>query len=203
VLKIKHFIQQSWLLIVASFVFGMLIALTDSALALRIELNEKKKINDLVFSLIKDANDVEMIIEKASIPANGKTLKTDIYKALDTKGKNIGFAFTAEGSGFADKIKLVIALDAACEKFYGFEVLASNETAYIGSEISEEFFNDQFKDAPVDVLELVRIGNHKIIDREIVTISGATVSSEAVVSIFNNYADKIKEQLKNKGLIQQ
>jgi len=204
VLKIKHFIQQSWLLIVASFIFGLLIAVTNAALDPYIKQNEKDKINDLIFSLIKDANDIELIIEKAPIPGKGgKTLKADIYKALDATGKNIGFAFIAEGPGFADKIKLVIALDAACEKFYGFKVLASNETPGFGSEISEEYFSNQFKNAPADVLELVKIGNYKLIDREIVTISGATVSSEAVVRIFNNYIDKIKEQLLNVGLLQQ
>jgi hypothetical protein len=34
-----------------------------------------------------------------------------------------------------------------------------------------------------------------------VAISGATVSSEAVVKIFNTYTGEIKKQLQQKGLI--
>ncbi|MHC4216649.1 MAG: hypothetical protein ACYSWP_25160 [Planctomycetota bacterium] len=39
-----------------------------------------------------------------------------------------------------------------------------------------------------------------MIDTEIIAISGATVSSEAVVKTFNMYIEVVKEQLQKKGL---
>ena len=213
-LKIKHFIQQSWLLIVASFVFGLLIAVANASLDELIKQNEKDKLDNLMKSLISDANDFQIAIEQAEIPGDkGRVETTNIYKALKVlgdDGSGIGFAFVAVGAGFADKIKLVIAIDGKCEKFFGFKVLSSNETPGFGSKIaddnpeSDEDFVDQFKGAPAQEVELIKTGKLEVIkkiDSQIVAISGATVSSDAVVKIFNTYTDKIREQLQQKGLI--
>jgi len=199
--KIKHFFEQSWLLIVSSFFFGLLIAVTNAAWSGRILQNEIDKRNDLMRALITDANSFDVAVEAAQIPSQeGKVIKTDIYRALDSSGKTLGFAFIAVGSGFADKIKLVIAVDAKCEKFFGFKVLASNETPGFGDKIKEDYLGSQFKGAPAGELELVKTGDAKKIDLEIVAISGATVSSEAVVKTFNTYIGDVKEQLQKKGL---
>jgi electron transport complex protein RnfG len=200
--KIKHFIEQSWLLIVSSFFFGLLIAVASARWSPLIERNEREKRNTLMRQLIDDANNFEVALEAVEIPARkGKPAKTDIYKAVDEGGSTVGFAFIAVGSGFADKIKLVIAVDGRCEKFFGFKVLVSNETPGFGDKIKKDYLGDQFKGAPAGELVLVKTGDDKKIDSEIVAISGATVSSEAVVKTFNVYIDKIKEQLRAKGLI--
>ena len=176
-LKIKYFIEQSWLLIVSSFFFGLLIAIASAAWSPRIEQNERDKRNNLMKELITDANSFKVALEAVEIPARkGKPAKTDIYKAVDSEGKGVGFAFIAVGSGFADKIKLVIAVDGRCEKFFGFKVLASNETPGFGDKIKKDYLGDQFKGAPAGELELVKTGDDERIDSEIVAISGATVT---------------------------
>ncbi len=200
--KIIHFIRQSWLLIVAAFLFGLLIAVTNAALEPRIVQNEKDKLYNLMKGLIADANDFEVAIEDLPVSDDkGRVALTDIYKAVDANAESLGFAFIATGPGFADKIKLVIAVDAQCESFFGFKVLASNETPGFGSKIKEDYFTNQFKQTPAAKIEAVKVGDIEKIDSEIVAISGATVSSEAVVKIFNTYIDKVKEQLKIQGLI--
>ena len=200
-LKIKHFIQQSWLLIISSFCFGLLIAVTSAALSPRIEQNEQDKLNNLMKGLIIEAEDFEMTIEGVQIPGRkGKVARTDIYRALDGNGESIGFAFVAVGPGFADKIKLVIAVDGSCENFFGFKVLSSNETPGFGSKIKEDYLGEQFRNAPAGKVELVKTGDAGKIDSEIVAISGATVSSEAVVRIFNRYIGKVKEAVQAEEL---
>jgi len=164
--------------------------------------NEKDKLNNLMRDLIGGADDFEIVIEGVQVPGRkGKVTETDIYRALDSDAGSIGFAFVAAGPGFADKIKLVIAVDDRCEKFFGFKVLSSNETPGFGDKIKEDYLGNQFEEAPADKLALVKTGDTEKIDSEIVAISGATVSSEAVVKIFNTYIDKIKEQLQAEGLI--
>jgi electron transport complex protein RnfG len=199
--NIKHFFHQSWLLIISSFCFGLLIAVTNAAWSPRIQQNEKDKLNNLMTGLITEARNFEITIEGVEVPGKkGKITKTDIYQALDDSGSSAGFAFVAIGAGFADKIKLVIAVDAKCEKFLGFKVLSSNETPGFGDRIKEDYFGNQFKKAPAGGLQLVKTGDPETIDSEIVAISGATVSSEAVVKIFNAYIDKVKQQLPEKEL---
>ena len=92
-------------------------------------------------------------------------------------------------------------MDGSCDKFLGFDVLASNETPGFGSRIKEKSFRAQFIMAPADTLELIKSGDTKKIDDEIVTITGATISSQAVVKIFNDHIEELKSILKEKGLI--
>jgi len=200
-LKIKHFIQQSWLLIVASFFFGLLIAVTNAALSPRIVQNKINKRNRLVGALLPEAKNfiLETEIEIDSI--QGKKEKIEVFRAMSEAGECVGWSFNAAGSGFIDKIELVVAVDKDFEKLAGFDVLASNETPYIGDQIKYDYYRDQFKGAPAEELKLIQSGDPKKIDAEIVAISRATVSSEAVVEIINNFLTQIKEQMQKKGLI--
>jgi len=200
--KIKYFIQQSWLLLLASFIFGLMIAVADVAWSAKIEQNKTAKMDNLMKGLISDANAFEVAVKDANLPSNkGQVAKTNIYKALDAKGNNIGFAFIATGSGFADKIELIIAVDANCGKFLGFQVLSSNETPGFGDKMKTDSFRNQFKGAPAGQFSLIKIGKPETIDNEIVAISGATVTSTAVVDIFNKSIVSVKEILSQKGLI--
>ena len=200
---IKHFIEQSWLLMVSAFVFGLLIAVTYAALEPRIERNKTDRLNSLMGALIGEAENFEPALDEAvSIDlGKGKTAKSNIYKALAQDGSCLGFCFGAEGPGFADKIELVIAVDAEFETIAGYSVLTSNETPGFGDKIGNDYYRNQFCGAEAGQLDLSRSGDAERIDNEIIAISGATVSSEAVVKIFNNYIDQIKTVLTNKGLI--
>jgi electron transport complex protein RnfG len=194
--KIKHFIQQSWLLIVASFFFGLLIAVTNAALSPRIVQNKINKRNRLVGVLLPEAKNFVLDTEIEIESIQGKKEKVEVYRAMSEAGKCVGWAFNAAGSGFADKIELVVAVDKDFEKLAGFDVLASNETPGFGDQIKYDYYRDQFKGAPAEELKLVTSGEPKNIDAEIVAISGATVSSEAVVEIINSFLTQIKEQMK-------
>lgn len=196
--KVIYFLKQSWLLITAAFIFGLLLAITSAALGPIIRQNEADLLNAKMKSLIPDANEFKPVIKDFEI-AN---TKTDIYQAVDAQSNTIGFAFIAIGSGFADKIKLVIAADKDFSKYYGFAVLSSNETPGFGSKIIEPYFSDQFVGAPAEILQLSKIGDDKKINENIVAITGATVSSDAVVRIFNRYNEQIKNELKDKGFIE-
>ncbi|MHC4203608.1 MAG: FMN-binding protein, partial [Planctomycetota bacterium] len=59
----------------------------------------------------------------------------------------------------------------------------------------------QFKGAPAGELKLVTVGEPEEIDSQIVAISGATISSEAVIEIVSNSVKQIKEQMLQKGII--
>jgi electron transport complex protein RnfG len=200
--KIKYFMQQSWLLIVASFCFGLLIAVTNAALSPRIRQNEINKRNHLVSALLPKAKDFVPLDEQIEIqPFRGKIENIEIYKAVSETGECVGWSFEAVGSGFADKIKLVVALDKNFEKIAGIDILASNETPGFGDQIKYDYYRDQFRGAPAGELKLVTVGEPGKIDSEIVAISGATISSEAVVEIVSNFVTQVKEQMQKKGII--
>ena len=200
-LKIKHFIQQSWLLIISSFCFGLLIAITNAAWAPRIEQNKIDKLNRLMGGLLPKATEFELETEFEIKSAKGKKAKSTVYKAVSDAGKCAGWVFNTSGSGFADKIELVVAVDKDFEKIAGFDCLASNETPGFGDRIKLPWYRNQFAGAPAEELKLVKTGDAEKIDSEIVAVTGATVSSEAVVEIINNSITQIKDQMQKKGLI--
>lgn len=200
--RVKHFIQQSWLLIVVSFFFGLLIAAANAAWSDKIQQNEEDKFETIARKMLTEATSFETSVKDAEIESQkGKKIKTDIKKAVNADGKCAGWAFSCEGPGFADKIKIVLTIDAGFEKIMGFGVLSSNETPGFGDQIKLPYYRNQFLGIPAEQLKLAKTGNPKVIDSEIVAISGATVSSEAVVKIINNYVEQVKKQLQSKGLV--
>ena len=210
-LKIKHFIQQSWLLIVAAFCFGLLIAATNTALSDRIEQNKINKLNRLSRGLLEKFHrvggtelpenvDFKEFAELQIESPPGKKAIAKIYKVASRGGECFGWSFNAVGSGW-DKIEVVVAVDKDFGKLAGFDVLVCNETPGFGAKIKLPYYRDQFVGAPVEELKLVPVGDDKKIDSEIVAITGATISSQAVVDIINNSLTQIKEQIQEQGLI--
>ena len=131
--KIKFFFQESWLLMVSSVVFGLLLAITDAAWKPRIEQNTIDRFNRLAGGLLTEAERFESVAaEPLAIEIGGKEIPVDVKRGLDGSGQTAGWAFVCEGSGFADKIRLVVAVDAAFDKMAGFGVLFSNETPGFG-----------------------------------------------------------------------
>lgn len=200
--RIKHFIEQSWLLIVSSFCFGLLIAITDAALSPRIERNKADKLNRLTVALLPDAKHFKQMGDDIEIKlSRGRKEKVKVYKAVSEAGECVGWSFNAAGQGFADKIELVVAVDKDFQKIAGFDVLACNETPGFGDRIKTSYYRNQFAGASAGELKLVKIGDPKKVDSEIVAITGATVSSEAVVQIINTFMTQIKNRMQERGLI--
>ena len=95
----------------------------------------------------------------------------------------------------------MIAADAKFETLTGYGVLYSIESAGSGDKIKEEFYKNQYVGIPTVALTLLKAGDATLIDNEIIAITGATVSSDALVKIFNNYVPQIKSELESKGLL--
>jgi electron transport complex protein RnfG len=202
---VVFYLQKSWLLMVCSIIFGCLLASFNAICQPYIIQNEINKFKELAGGLLPDAKQFETVIEAISVDiGKGKTYTVEVKKGTDADGNLIGWAFVCEGSGFADKIKLVVGVDAAFEKLAGFGVLSSNETPGFGDKINIKngFFQSQFKGAPVGELELTKVGDPKQINDKIVSISGATVTSEAVVKIFNTFMEPIKEEMQKQDILQ-
>lgn len=202
---VLFFIEESWLLLVSAVLFGCLLASLNAAWQPQIRQNEINKFNQLAGSLITEAKEFQSIGQPIPVDiGKGKVYNVDVKKGIDANGSLVGWAFVIEGSGFADKIKLVVGVDAAFEKMAGFGVLSSNETPGFGDKITikDGFYQSQYKGAPVAELELAKVGDAEKIDNQIIAISGATVTSEAVVKTFNTFMLPIKEAMAEQGLLQ-
>ncbi len=109
-----------------------------------------------------------------------------IFAGYDGGGGLVGYAIPGAGPGFADTIRLLYGYLPGPRRVVGMEVLASKETPGIGDKIFKDLdFVANFKDLAVDPEVLAVKKGRKNSPNQIDAISGATISSKAVVRIIN------------------
>lgn len=110
--------------------------------------------------------------------------QTLYYKAFDDRDKIIGFVFKAAGKGYSSLIQTLVGVDPK-GIISAIKVLSQNETPGLGIRITEKKFTDQFKNQDSLTLSGVQ------------AISGATVSSRALMKSVIKKAQEIEGLIKN------
>ena len=132
---------------------------------------------------------------------DGKTYEKEVLgedtvsQVKDKDGKLLGYAFLTEGNGYQGAITMMIGIKPDFETLVGIEILDSQETPGLGQEITQDKFKSQFKGLKTTP-EITYVKN-KTPEKpnEIEAITGATVSSNAVVSIINAKIKEIRKKL--------
>ena len=172
------------LLVVGAFSGGSLSFVYRNTLP-RIEENLRKEIEDSLLLLLPATSYEERSFQ-------GKR----VFICKDKDGRIQGYAIIGEGDGFQGKISLLIALDSKAEEILGIDILESKETPGLGAKIDEDFFKVKFKKKKAEKLNVVKGKAEK--ENDIEAITGATISSRAVVNIVNNYVEILKEFVRKK-----
>jgi len=106
-----------------------------------------------------------------------------IYVGFDSNGRATGVAIKAAAAGFQDVIALIYGVNPADGKLLGMKVLESKETPGLGDKIEKDLdFVAQFKQVAPPLKAVKRATGAR---GEIDAITGATISSRAVVRIIN------------------
>ena len=119
-----------------------------------------------------------------------------LYGAYGDDGGFMGYAIVGSGNGFQDTIRLLYGYDPVDRAVVGMHILESKETPGLGDKIYKDpKFVSQFSHIDVDrVIELVKGGRTE--DNQVDAITGATISSEAVVKIINSAHEKWDDKTK-------
>ena len=118
-----------------------------------------------------------------------------VYAGYDAAGTLLGFAIPAQGAGFQDTIKLIYGYDAQKKRVVGMEVLESRETPGLGDKIIKDtHFVENFRDLAVEP-EIVLVKETPDRNNQVDAISGATISSRAVVKIINQSNSRWRDRL--------
>lgn len=128
-----------------------------------------------------------------------------IYKVYDKDNNFLGIVFKAEGRGYSSKIETMAGMLKSGE-IRAIKILSQNETPGLGSRIAEveeentiwdvlrgrkkektkkPWFQEQFKNKRIDQL------------KDIQAITGATISSKAVIDSVNKKAQELKKIIEN------
>ena len=117
----------------------------------------------------------------------------EVYEVFDDSSNSLGYALPYEGNGFQGNIRLIIGVNKEADKVLGLEVLEQVETPGLGTKVTETPFTDQFKNLIVTPEIKSVKGVEPQNPNEVQAITGATISSKAIVRIVNEGIKKLKE----------
>ena len=109
-----------------------------------------------------------------------------IYLGLNKAGEPVGYAVLGDEIGFADVITVIIGYDPVKKTIIGFEVLECKETPGLGDKIiKDEGFRNNFKSLLTDPDIGFAKKGEKTKENQVEAITGATISSKAVIRLLN------------------
>ena len=109
-----------------------------------------------------------------------------VFLGYDPSGKPLGYAIQAQVPGFQDIVAGIFGYVPESRTIIGFKVLESKETPGLGDKIIKDLvFLKNFEKLAVEPeIVLVKAGQNAS-PTEVDAITGATISSRAVVSLLN------------------
>jgi Na+-translocating ferredoxin:NAD+ oxidoreductase subunit G len=175
-----------------------------------IEANRAAYLERTIFEVLPGA------VEKRTFVRQGDRLVPDedesvravrIYAGYDEVGALVGVAIPASGQGFVDVLHILYGYDPGCECVVGMQVLESKETPGLGDKIETDArYVRQFEalDVRLDpagrgLLNPLRPAKPGTGAEtwQVETITGATVTSRAVVEIINRSSNELIPLIRN------
>lgn len=154
-----------------------------------IEANKARELRAAVLKVVPGSTTVSRMALRdgvlVAIPDGEKTDEPLIYGGYDDAGVFRGYAIANAGAGFQDEIRVLYGYEPASKRVVGMEILSSRETPGLGDKIfKSQAFVDNFNDLAVEP-EIVVVKDGRDQAFEVDAITGATISSKAVVKIIN------------------
>ncbi|HSK10931.1 MAG TPA: FMN-binding protein [Vicinamibacterales bacterium] len=163
-----------------------------------IDANETKVKMAGVVEVVPGGAASKPLAEVAGGTASGGGLEA--YQVLDAQGQVMGWAVVGEGTGFSDKIRLMVGVAPDMSRTLGIKVLKDSETPGLGTKIREGDYPDQFfgrgRTAPsLAAGALAVVKGAAGAPNEVQAITGATISSKAVVQIVNESVSRLRSRI--------
>jgi RnfABCDGE-type electron transport complex G subunit len=170
---------------------------------------ELKKARGLsaVFGIpLDESADAQRPWQKFSYGKAGSRKSFTVYEAAPPEGGRRLYAAEGSGQGYSSKIRLVVAAYRPQSGSEGLviraiHVVSQLETPGVGSRCTEQEFQEQFRHLPAAMLDLVTNAPYRdpeapnSDDRRPAAISGATVTSNAVIAAVNQALGRIRHHL--------
>lgn len=169
--------------VVAAALLGVVYSVTKEPIAQQVE----KAATEARLAAFPEAASFEDA--GVSIPAEYGIIK-NVYNALDGSGNVIGAVFGITTKGFNSGLNMTVGIGAD-GKIKGVIMGDNSETPGLGKLAAEPDFSGQFPGKPYDnPLSVVKTTPG---DNEIQAITGATITSKAVVNAVNTAAEFYKQ----------
>lgn len=176
-------------LTIAGLFSGLSIVIAYRTTLPRIQANQRAALERAVFEVLPGTVRLERLSWNGKTLAAGVAgqgaLDESIFAGYNAADALVGYAVPGSGAGFQDTIKLIYGLDPTAASVLGMTVLESRETPGLGDKIYKDpKFAGEFRELVVEpVIELIK--GHGQNANQVDAITGATISSRAVVKIVN------------------
>lgn len=168
-------------LTVLGLISGIALSMVSNYTDPLIEQNQQESLREAVFYVLQPTEEYE---ERT---VDGKV----VYESYNASGELVGYAFTASGGGYQGTIELMVGVGTELEEIKGIQILASEETPGLGGKIRGESFKSQFRGL-VAGQDIGLVKSEEPERGEIQSITGATISSRAVVDIINKELNRVR-----------
>ena len=140
------------------------------------------------------------LFESAESPSFESVDSADvqIYRGTNAQDELIGYAVRVITTGYGGEIQLLVGLSPGLKEIVGMEVVEHLETPGLGAKITASSFQQQFEGLnPAEDLSFVKNEEPDTEENEIQAISGATISTRAVVNGINDDVGTALEALQS------
>lgn len=185
---------------IAGLLSGLILVWAYLATAPRIERNQREALESAVTKVLPGTASIEPLLRGAdgrlAPTVEGTVGENVIFSGRDADGHLVGYAIPADGPGYMDRIGLLFGYDPVRQRIVGMEVLESRETPGLGDRIANDsHFRANFDSLAVDPRIVAVKKGAKTAAHEVDCITGATISSEAVVAILNRGLQRWRQDL--------
>jgi electron transport complex protein RnfG len=173
----------------AGLLSGLIIAAVYEATLPAIEAYRAQVLRDAVFKVLPGIEQMQRLVYQDGqlVASEGEADEDDVlFAGYAADGKLVGYAIPTAGPGFQDIIRVLYGYLPDKRQVSGMEVLESRETPGLGDKIYKDLaFVANFDALAVDP-EIVAVKKGtKTQPNQVDAITGATISSKAVVRIIN------------------
>lgn len=178
--------------VLAAILFGitavvaLLLACTNSITKDMIAQNTEKEQEEARRAVMTEAS----AFEKTEIPVSADAVVKEIYCGKNDSDETVGYCVSVTPNGFGGAIEMIVGVRED-ESLTGITIVSLSETPGLGSKAQEPDFKDQFQAKNVsEPLKVIKSGTAE--EHEVMAISGATISSNAVTKGVNAAAEAVK-----------
>lgn len=158
----------------------------------RIALNKQREIDEAIILVVPGTHSSQKLYEDKDL---------SVYGGKDEEGALIGFAVHASGVGFQDKITFMLGTNISLTRIRSLTILDQKETPGLGAKITDResflmYWENKDSSSTISLRKPAVSSPDELSPTEINSITGATISSEAVLNAVNSSLEQVRRLIK-------
>jgi electron transport complex protein RnfG len=158
----------------------------------RIALNKQREIEEAIIQVVPGTVSSQKLYEERDF---------SVYEGQDQEGNIVGLAIQATGIGFQDRITLMLGTNTSLKRINRLAIVDQKETPGLGAKIADsdsflKYWENRDSSGTISLRKPAVSAAEELLPTEINTITGATISSEAVLNIVNSSLERARILIK-------